>query len=239
MVDHPARLLTAAVGGCVALVAAAILVAWASGDTTAAAWVTGWRVMVPSTAFVFVCVGLGVVTHGIGSPAMARRAVPLLALAAAWLPAATLIEYASGARFGLESALGIAFPPGHPVAGRMSPVSCLSLTLLSVALSGVAGRTRLAETAVRLGAGTTLVMSWLAVLAVSFESRRLANVPMFPNMAVPTIVLLGVSSVAMLAASTGTMAAICLAAAKSDVLTPGEILSELETLSQKFSSPSS
>ena len=208
MVDHPARLLTAAVGGCVALVAAAILVAWASGDTTAAAWVTGWRVMVPSTAFVFVCVGLGVVTHGIGSPAMARRAVPLLALAAAWLPAATLIEYASGARFGLESALGIAFPPGHPVAGRMSPVSCLSLTLLSVALSGVAARTRLAETAVRLGAGTTLVMSWLAVLAVSFESRRLANVPMFPNMAVPTIVLLGVSSVAMLAASTGTMARI-------------------------------
>ena len=208
MVDHPARLLTAAVGGCVALVAAAILVAWASGDTTAAAWVTGWRVMVPSTAFVFVCVGLGVVTHGIGSPAMARRVVPLLALAAAWLPAATLIEYASGARFGLESALGIAFPPGHPVAGRMSPVSCLSLTLLSVALCGVAGRTRLAETAVRLGAGTTLVMSWLAVLAVSFESRRLANVPMFPNMAVPTIVLLGVSSVAMLAASTGTMARI-------------------------------
>ena len=208
MVDHPARLLTAAVGGCVALVAAAILVAWASGDTTAAAWVTGWRVMVPSTAFVFVCVGLGVVTHGIGSPAMARRVVPLLALAAAWLPAATLIEYASGARFGFESALGIAFPPGHPVAGRMSPVSCLSLTLLSVALCGVAGRTRLAETAVRLGAGTTLVMSWLAVLAVSFESRRLANVPMFPNMAVPTIVLLGVSSVAMLAASTGTMARI-------------------------------
>jgi len=206
--DHPARLLTAAVGGCVALVAAAILVAWASGDTTAAAWATGWRVMVPSTAFVFVCVGLGVVTHGIGSAALARRAVPLLAVAAAWLPAATLVEYVSGARFGVESTLGIAFPPGDPTAGRMSPVTSLALMLLVMALAGLPGRTPVAETAVRLGAGTTLVVSWLAVLAVSFEARRLADIPTFPNMAVPTIVLLGVSSVAMLAASAGTMARI-------------------------------
>jgi signal transduction histidine kinase/ActR/RegA family two-component response regulator len=206
--DHAARLAIAAVGGCVALVAAAVLVAWASGDRAAAAWAEGWRVMVPGTAFVFVCVGFGLVAHAIAAPPAMRVLVPALALAAAWLPVCTLTEYASGARFGFESALGIPFPPGDPIAGRMSPVAALSLTLLAAGLAALTSGARLAETVVRLAGGTTLTVSWLAVLAVSFESRRLGNVPTFPNMAVPTIVLLGVSSVAMLAASPGTMARI-------------------------------
>ena len=206
--DRPARLVTAAVGGCVALVAAAILVAWASGDRVATAWADGWRVMVPATAFTFVCVGFGLVAHGIAAPPTLRLTVSVLALAAAWLPLWTLVEYLSGARFGWESVLGITFPPGDPVSGRMSPVAALSLSLLAAGVAALGSTARTAEAVVRLTGGTTLAVSWLAVLAVSFEAQRLGNVPTFPNMAVPTIVLLGVSSVAMLAASPGTMARI-------------------------------
>lgn len=206
--DQPARVVTAAAGGCVALVAAAVLVAWASGDRAAAAWADGWRVMVPATAFAFVWVGFGLVAHGIAGPGAMRVLVPTLAAVAAWMPFSALTEYATGTRFGFESALGIPFPPGDPVAGRMSPVAALSLSLLAAGLASLASPARWAGTIVRVAGGTTLTVSWLAVLAVSFEARRLGNVPTFPNMAVPTIVLLGVSSVAMLAASPGTMARI-------------------------------
>ena len=67
-------------------------------------------------------------------------------------------------------------------------------------------QSRWGDAAVRVGAGTALAMSWLAVLALSFDASRLADTPNFPGMAVLTVTLLAVSSVAILASSAHAMA---------------------------------
>jgi signal transduction histidine kinase len=191
------RLPVLTTGGVVATVAAAVLGSWAWGDLTPAAVVPGWRVMVPGTAFGFLCLGVGLAAFASG-----RRRMPLVAAgAAAVLPVATLIEYAFDIRWGVESWLGVSFPRESPVAGRMSPMTALSMSLVASALAALPWRSRWGDAAVRVGAGTALAMSWLAVLAVSFDATRLADVPNFPGMAVLTVALLAVTSFAVLASS--------------------------------------
>jgi signal transduction histidine kinase len=191
-----------ATGGLVAALAAVVLGSWVWGTPAPAAVVPGWRVMVPSTAFGFVFIGLGLMAF-----AADHRRVPIAAACtAAVLPVATLLEYAADTRWGVESWLGVPFSRDSPVAGRMSPMTALSLTLLAAGLGALPVPSKWADAVVRVGAGTALALSWLVVLALSFDTTRLANVPNFPGMAVPTVGLLALSSVAVLASSTHSMA---------------------------------
>ena len=196
---------TAAVGTLVAALAAAVLATWAGGDTALASLVPGWRVMVPSTAFGFICIGLGIAGFGSGLR-LGRVSPPLLAALAAVLPVLTLVEYATGQRWGIESWLGIRFPADSLVAGRMSPVTSLALLLVATALAALPSPRPFGESIVRFAAGTALAISWLAVLAISFDASRLADVPSFPGMAVATVALLAVSGAAILASSAHSMA---------------------------------
>ncbi len=182
----------------VAGVGAVALAAWLAGESRLAALVSGWRVMVPSTAFTFAWVGCGLAAIAAGSPRLAALGVAAAA-AAAVFPGLSVIEYVTDARFGLERWLGVAFPPGSPVAGRMSPLTAVALSLIALALAGAAHPSTRTRPWVRLTAGTTLAVSWLAVLAVSFEARRLDDLPVFPGMAVLTIGLLAISSATLLA----------------------------------------
>ncbi|MGD9902036.1 MAG: ATP-binding protein [Vicinamibacterales bacterium] len=199
---RPALLLA---GGAVAAVGAAVLGTWAEGETALAALVRGWRVMVPSTAFGFVCIGLGIAGFAIDRP-WSRRAAPIAAAAAVVLPLVTLVEYVGGTRLGVEHWLGISVPGTSPVAGRMSPVAALSMLLLGLALAALPRPGPIAQGVVRLAAGTALALSWLAVLVLAFDTARLADAPRFPGLAVLTVVLLAVSSGAVLASSKPAMA---------------------------------
>ena len=190
-----------ATGGFVAAVAAVVLGSWVWGTPAPAAIVPGWRVMVPSTAVGFLFLGLGLMAFASGH----QRLPIAAACAAAVLPVATLLEYAADARWGVESWLGVPFPQDSPVAGRMSPMTALSLSLVAAGLAALPVANRWGDAAVRVGAGTALALSWLAVLSLSFDVTRLANAPTFPGMAVLTVGLLALSSVAVLASSTHTM----------------------------------
>jgi signal transduction histidine kinase len=192
--------LTALAGGCV-------FMAWALGSPIAATLVAGWRVMVPSTAFGFLCVGAGLTAAAFDRPA-AVGVVRLLALAALVIPALTLVEYGAGVRLGVESWLGISFAADPPdaYAGRMSPVTAVTFVLLSTALAALTWRGPWAARLVRHAGGGVLTISWLAVLAVSFEEARLADTPQFPGMAAMTILLFAVSSAGVLACSSPVVA---------------------------------
>ncbi|MGE0363969.1 MAG: ATP-binding protein [Vicinamibacterales bacterium] len=194
-----------AVGVSVAAVAGVVLAAWLGGDHRVAALVRGWRVMVPGTAFSFLCIGTGIVAAAVGGRG-GRGVAVAAALAALLFPVFSIAEYGSGARWGIESWLGVPFPIDSAVAGRMSPLTALSLLLLAVALAALAWPSGPGPGAVRVAAGTTLAVSWLGVLAIAFDVGRLADVPSFPGMAVLTIMLLALSSAAIVASSAPAMA---------------------------------
>jgi len=219
--SQPRRAL-AAVGALVAALGAAVLGTWAGGETALAAVVGGWRVMVPSTAFGFFCVGLGLAAFALDAP-RSRRAAPLFAALAMALPLATLLEYATGQRLGVENWLGIRFPTSSPVAGRMSPMAALSMTLVAISLAALPWPGRLAQNAVRLAAGTALAVSWLAVLAISFDATRLADAPNFPGLSVLTVALQAISSAAILASSAHAMARLR-GAQMNAAIAPGTLL---------------
>ena len=184
-----------------ALVAAAgtgVLLGWLFDVTTAKSVMAGWRVMVPPTAASFVLVGLAIVlgawsTNSVGSVAAAA--------AAAVLPGITFVEYVTGIRTGMERWFGVTFDAASSVAGRMSPLTSMCFIVLSAALVAGSLRHPSAVVAARIGAGATLLTSWLAILATAFDSSRLADVPVFPGMAVLTIGLFGLASWAALALS--------------------------------------
>ena len=75
-----------AIGGAVALIAALVLGSWWAGLAAPAAVVPGWRVMVPGSAFGFVCIGLGLAIVGAGYDTAARWLLPVLAGLAALIP---------------------------------------------------------------------------------------------------------------------------------------------------------
>lgn len=111
-----------------------------------------------------------------------------LAIAAAVVALATIHEYATGARSGLETWGGVWAFDDAPYAGRMSPMASLVVLTLAVAVGAAVLPGRRAVTLARLAAGAALFASWLAILALSVDIGRLANEPRFPGMAAPTIV---------------------------------------------------
>ncbi len=182
-----------------------ILGAWLVGFTAAAGLVTGWRVMVPSTAFGFLCAGLGLVAasgRDAGRPPVSL-VVRTLALAAMVLPFATLLEYALGTRWGVESWLGVSFAsaPPDPYAGRMSAVTSASFLLLGTGLAALTLPEPRGPAIVRLAGGAALTVSWLAVLSISFDTTRISDAPRFPGMAALTITLFAVASVGVITGS--------------------------------------
>ena len=110
-----------AIGGPVALIAALVLGSWWAGLAAPAAVVPGWRVMVPGSAFGFVCIGLGLAIVGAGYDAAARWWLPVLAGLAAVIPIATLGEYATGERWGRRAVARRRLPARQR--GRRPPVA--------------------------------------------------------------------------------------------------------------------
>ena len=183
-------------GAIVAVAAVVVLVGWTFDVTFAKSVVPGWRVMVPSTAISFLFAGLALV-YGSASSRQSRARVAIvsvLALAGALFPAATLFEYVIGARLGLEHLIGFTFAGDPSVAGRMSPLTSLCLMVLGAALVAIGSPGRIPAQVAQIASGATLMLSWLAVLAVSFDTNRLFDVPRFPGMAALTILLMAVAS---------------------------------------------
>ncbi|MDO8680656.1 MAG: response regulator [Acidobacteriota bacterium] len=183
-------------GVIVAVVAVIVLLGWAFDVTFAKSVVPGWRVMVPSTAISFVFAGLALVYGSAsGRPSHSRVAiVRALGIAGAVFPALTLFEYVTGTRLGLENWIGFTFAGDPTVAGRMSPLASLCLVVLCVALVAVGSPGRMPTQIAEIASGATLMLSWLAVLAVSFDTNRLFDAPRFPGMAALTILLMAVAS---------------------------------------------
>ena len=147
--------------------AAVGLLAWTVGLSDAPRLVTGWRVMVPSTAFGFLCVGVGLIVAAsirADDRVPARVAVRSLAALMLVLPGATLVEYATDTRLGVEHWLGTPIPGNREsdYAGRMSAMTSLTFVLLAIALAGLTWRGRWAFRAVRVAGGTALAVSWFA-----------------------------------------------------------------------------
>jgi signal transduction histidine kinase len=201
--------LTFLAGIATAIAGALVLVGWALGSTAAASLVAGWRVMVPSSAFGFVCAGAGLALASAFGPEhrSSRVVVRFLAGIGLVLPLLTLFEYASGTRLGVESWLGVDFSqPADAYAGRMSAVTSVCFVLLFVGLGALTWPGRWGASLVRLAAGAALAMSWLALVAVSFDVSRLSNEPRFPGMAALTIVLVAMTSAGVLSCSAQAIA---------------------------------
>src|SRR5688500_3494601 len=191
-----------AAGALVAAAGTLVLLGWLFDVSTAKSVVSGWRVMVPATAASFVLSGLAIVIaagHSRREPdLLAARVVAAIGLA---LPLLTFVEYITGARTGVEGWFGVTFDPSSPVAGRMSPLTSLCFIVLNAALVATTfGGPRAIMTA-RIASGSTLLTAWLALLAIAFDSGRLADMPRFPGMAVLTIALLALASWAAIALS--------------------------------------
>jgi len=186
-----------------------VLVGWALGSTQVASLAAGWRVMVPSTAFGFLCVGVGLsLSSALGTDHRGGRlGVRVLAGISLILPVLTLFEYAFGVRLGIESWLGHDFSqPPDPYVGRMSAVTAVCFVLLGTGLGALTWPGRWGASLVRLAAGAALAMSWLALVAVSFDVTRLIDEPRFPGMAALTILLLATSSAGVLSCSAQAVA---------------------------------
>ena len=188
---------TLAAAALVAGVGAVVLAGWLLDIASATSVLAGWRVMVPVTAVCFV-LNAAAMALAAGHAVIAARAIALIALA---LPLLTFIEYLTGMRTGVEGWFGVAFDRASAVAGRMSPLTSLCLSVLSLSLVALTLPGHRAAVTARIAAGSTLLTSWLAILAVAFDAQRLADVPRFPGMAVMTIAMIAIASWASLSLS--------------------------------------
>lgn len=179
------RLRTA--GAAIALGAALVLAGTAFDVDAARSLVPGWRVTVPSTALCFVFLGMALAIWSAERHFMATTASLALAAAAATVSIATIQEYATGTRSGFETWGGLWTFDAEPFAGRLSPMTSLVVLTLAVAVGAAVVPGRRAVTIARLAAGSALFAAWLAILALSVDSARLANEPRFPGMGAPTI----------------------------------------------------
>lgn len=189
-------------GVVVAVVGSVVLGGWALDMSLAKSLWPGWRVMVPSSALSFVLIGLALALALAGGASRRSPRSPgverLLPIAAAILPLLTVGEYLTGTRLGLESWLGITFPLESATAGRMSPQTSLCFTVLACAVLALSVPRPAALRCAQIASSATLVLSWLAVLTVSFDTNRLLAAPRFPGMAAHTILLMAVASAATL-----------------------------------------
>jgi signal transduction histidine kinase/CheY-like chemotaxis protein len=186
-----------AAGALVAGVGTAVLVGWLFDVSPAKSVMAGWRVMVPATAACFVFTGIATLLAARPNLS-ATRAVALTGLA---LPVLTFMEYLTGIRTGLEGWFGVTFDAGSAVAGRMSPLTSLCFAVLGASLVALTVPGPRSLVVARIAAGSTLLTAWLAIIAVAFDTGRLADVPRFPGMAVMTIALMAIASWASLALS--------------------------------------
>lgn len=186
-----------AAGAIVAGAGTVVLLGWLFDVTSAKSVMAGWRVMVPVTAACFVLTGLAIILAA-RSQWLAARAVALIGLS---LPVLTFTEYLTGIRTGLEGWFGVTFDASSAVAGRMSPLTSLCFAVLDASLVAIAFNGPRALVTARIAAGATLLTSWLAIIAVTFDTGRIADVPRFPGMAVMTIVLMALASWASLVLS--------------------------------------
>ncbi len=189
-------------GAAIALGAALVLLGWVLDIAAAKSLVSGWRVMVPSTALCFIFLGTALAVCSADRRGLAATASLALALAAATLAVATIHEYATGTRSGFETWGGLWNFDGAAYAGRMSPMTALVLLALAIAAGAAVLPGRRAVTLARLAAGSALFASWLAILALAVDVDRLANEPRFPGMAAPTLVFAVLTGAAVLGLTT-------------------------------------
>lgn len=194
------RLRTA--GAAIAAGAALVIVGSALDVAVARSLVPGWRIMVPSTALCFVFLGTAIAVCSTDRRGLAAAASVALATAAAVVALATIHEYATGSRSGLETWGGLWTFDRAPYAGRMSPMASLVVLTLAVATGAAVLPGRRAMTLARLAAGAALFASWLAVLALSVDVGRLADEPRFPGLAAPTIVFVVLTGATVLGVTT-------------------------------------
>ncbi len=174
-------------GAAIALGAVLVLIGTALDIDTARSFIPGWRVTVPTTALCFLFLGTALAVSSAARRRLAMAAGVALAVAAGALAAATLHEYATGTRSGLETWGGLWSFDERPAAGRMSPMTSLVVAALAIAVGAAMLSGRRAVTVARLAAGAALFASWLAVLALSVDVERLADVPRFPGMGALTV----------------------------------------------------
>lgn len=171
------------------MLGAAVLAGWILDISVAKSIMAGWRVMVPVSAASFLLIGVSLALASKHAPVAA--VVALLALIP---PLLTVLEYLTGTRTGIENWFGVAFESSSPVAGRMSPMASVCLVTLVTSLLLVTIGGPRAFTWARVASGSTLMTSWLAILALAFDAERIIDVPRFPNMALLTIALLAIAS---------------------------------------------
>ncbi len=188
-----------AAGVLLVLGGAVVLAGWGLDVPQLTSVAPAWRVMVPSTAFSLLCLGASLCVADRRSGRVASAVALLLAVLALVLPAATVAEYGANTRFSVEHWLGfdVASQP-DAAAGRMSPMAALALVSLGVAGAASALPGQVAGRLAMVSASTTLIMSWLSLLVVAFDTTRLLDTPVFPGLAAPTILLLTVGSGAIL-----------------------------------------
>ncbi|MGE0813974.1 MAG: ATP-binding protein [Vicinamibacterales bacterium] len=186
----------------VALGGAVVLAGWALEMPWARSLVPGWRTTVPSTALAFAMLAAAIATWDVRRAPLAVAAGVALAAAAATLALATLQEYATGTRSGLEAWGGVWAFDGSPSAGRMSPMAATVVLSLSVAVAAVVVPGRRFYGLARVTAGSALFLAWLAVLALAVDVDRLADVPAFPGLGVPTIAFTALTATAVLGLTT-------------------------------------
>jgi signal transduction histidine kinase len=188
-------------GAIVAATGTAVLAGWIFDLTAAKSLLSGWRVMVPATAACFVFAGVAAMLAARNSAGAGLIAARITSAAGLALPLLTFFEYLTATRTGIEGWFGVSFDDTSAVAGRMSPLTSLCFVALHTGLIAATVAGRRALIVARIASGATLLTAWLAVLAVAFDTGRLADVPRFPGMAVMTIGLFALSSWSALALS--------------------------------------
>jgi signal transduction histidine kinase/CheY-like chemotaxis protein len=190
---------TAAAGALVAVCGMAVLIGWVFDLTQAMNLMSGWRLMAAGTAMSFVFIGLALVLLSrMRTEQVHLTAVRASALASIVIPVVTLVEYVTGWRTGIEGWLGVSFETMPTFDGRMSPDASICFLVIGLTLAAMTVPSATARTVAALGAGATLLTTWMAILVVALDTARLNDVGRFPGMAVLTIALMTISSAATL-----------------------------------------
>lgn len=172
----------------VALTGGLVVLGWLLDIEFLKSVVPGLRVMVPNTAVCFILSGLAL---GLMQPTrlvsqwarLTARYAPLVVII---LGLASLTEYLSDTRFGVERWI---FPLRYddgPFAGRMSTQTAMNFVLVGGALVLLRSRWRWAGVVADSLSATVLAISWLALVGFASDITRLYDVPQYPGLALHT-----------------------------------------------------